>query len=783
MIADGISWRYAWRIFYHFYLDSDALQVLLSQCRALVQSSADLTTWNASTYGKYLRFCTERSMTEIRGLWELYLSVDVLPGPQKRALRKSFTSSMKEIQKNADKYDTGMLRAAGPPSSPAVYNSEIDLFRSFWSTGVMKGRSYPNPPAPHVNPMFAYSLGGREFNVHYGTQPLSAFHLAPALAQSYDISRSAPPISAEDLVDAVMTQFSNWCKSFHTQVNKVDPSITIRFFAGDCILFCQALRNFLTTKVAKTGIYSRPWGLSLIDFTADYSERESSPAPTAFNIIDTSNVADHLGLLNILLVTVPLLQRKPWSVLHTNTLQGSGSITSALSTRLFADIPTLSLFLGVAPVSYLGDFNTHSSQDVASQSISWKYPSSVIANRSIPHPELDEDTHVLLCDELQLGKFLYSVYTQMFAEEDVAGSLTNPTLASRQSIIRYIRASFVEFLSFVHRRVCVDWTKAFACFLRLGDSDKPLFFGHRQSYQDLICKLYLTNLASNDTLQWSFLRGVRSPGDPFEGWDEVPPVVSVTLKVPRERLKIMEDMSRTEMGIPVLFCMTTGLRGENMHSSIRPTFGDIVVTGHHQKAQVVICEDQAEWQGTSPLIVSFDAPSWIFTKAASMQEIALCVRSTPQNAKLLTKKLESLELRIFSALVTDDKHVYITRHRPNESQDICRLGLDDRPSLMNTNASRKGMINVEFHAPARANILTLRHTIEDQGIAETLASGVPVSAKAVADTVVLVSFQGYERFFRYPFPINGDKIKTRIARKSSYIEVTHTNGRRYFLYH
>lgn len=99
---------------------------------------------------------------------------------------------------------------------------------------------------------------------------------------------------------------------------------------------------------------------------------------------------------------------------------------------------------------------------------------------------------------------------------------------------------------------------------------------------------------------------------------------------------------------------------------------------------------------------------------------------------------------------------------------------------MNMNVSREGMVKVDFNARAIANSFTLRHTVEDHGIAETLASGVPVSSKTVADTIILVSFEGFEQLFRYPFPIDGDKITTRVARKSSYIEVTCTNGPWFF---
>ena len=164
-----------------------------------------------------------------------------------------------------------------------------------------------------------------------------------------------------------------------------------------------------------------------------------------------------------------------------------------------------------------------------------------------------------------------------------------------------------------------------------------------------------------------------------------------------------------------------------------------------------------------------------------MLEIALNVRSTPQNARLLMEKLRNPELCIFSMLVTNKSHAFITRYRPNESQEICRRDSDDWSRiLMNMNVSREGMVKVDFNARAIANSFTLRHTVEDHGIAETLASGVPVSSKTVADTIILVSFEGFEQLFRYPFPIDGDKITTRVARKSSYIEVTCTNGPWFF---
>lgn len=166
------------------------------------------------------------------------------------------------------------------------------------------------------------------------------------------------------------------------------------------------------------------------------------------------------------------------------------------------------------------------------QLISWKHPPSATAYSVLPQ-ECKEDGALLVCDENRLGGFLFSVYTQMFANEDFIDAFANMSLTSilKSNLIYYIRASFSEFISFVSRRVQVDWVKKISHFIDLVESDSKLVF--LSSYQDLICQLYLSNRYVADTLRWRFLEVVRNEGDCFKGWRAVPPVVSVTLKVPR----------------------------------------------------------------------------------------------------------------------------------------------------------------------------------------------------------------------------------------------------------
>lgn len=94
----------------------------------------------------------------------------------------------------------------------------------------------------------------------------------------------------------------------------------------------------------------------------DYERRGPHRAPLLFNTIDTSNLANHLGLLNLLVVALPLLRKTPLSVLYTNALvttDDTGGSPAGFAYRACADIRTLSLLLDVFPVSYASGSTSH----------------------------------------------------------------------------------------------------------------------------------------------------------------------------------------------------------------------------------------------------------------------------------------------------------------------------------------------------------------------------------------------------------------------------------------
>ena len=109
-------------------------------------------------------------------------------------------------------------------------------------------------------------------------------------------------------------------------------------------------------------MYAAPWSVTeLVLDGGDYSKGGESSAPLSFNVIDTSNLTDYVGLLNLLIVAAPLLFNHPSSTLYTEMILASGEdATKRFMDLVCADISAISLLLGLVPTEYAAGFTTHS---------------------------------------------------------------------------------------------------------------------------------------------------------------------------------------------------------------------------------------------------------------------------------------------------------------------------------------------------------------------------------------------------------------------------------------
>ncbi|KAF9476997.1 hypothetical protein BDN70DRAFT_838433 [Pholiota conissans] len=787
MIVDGTSMEVAWSIFYHFFLDEAAHGFLMAQCRTLVQSSSSMKTWKESKYGHFLRFCNEHSLSEVRRHWVLYSESENDTELERIILRNSFLDSMETtIQLYADKICT--FRAAGPLFLNMVSDGHITRsYKNFWTTGIPLSKSSQEIDASYPNPTFAYSVAGKKFNVHYGTDPIMAFYMAPALSLG---KGGKPPssVTTEDLVESAKSQFSAWCSAFKTRLSFDEAArITIRFHVGEALAFSQALHIAKEQKTTKTGIHAQSWGGPPIMLDEeDYGLSSTNPAPLLFNVIETSNLSDHVGVVNLLVATVPILQRKPWSIIHTSTLlrlDPKNLPKSALSNSACGDVPTFSMLLGVIPSPHLWHFTTRSNKHeiIASsafqgqlhESMSWRFISSYVSTVVLRSQDAEIGHFKFTCNEAQLAKIFMGLYLRMFADENQmrnAKKRGDSETLHKQNIVHYNRASFVAFLDLVKGNVQVDWLRTMVLLIELIQNDHTLMIG-MNNYQDLMCNLYLRNVHTLFVHTSKYVESLRKADDRFHGWKDIPPIACVVLKIPRKHLKRIENVDADQIQTPMLQCEVYGPNFHNIYSSIHLTFGDISTSVVNGEPQVTVNQDSKGWNGNSPLIVTFYLPSWTLSNAPTTTQIGLHIRSTPSSQSVALMARLGMRLAIFSTSLTDTAHVHIVRHRPDSPQEISHLR--NTPGYSRPHPSAKTTdLTMKFNSSReRAVSLVVRTYITDPDAARALASGSKVSTTPVADSAVMVAFDDHLNHLTYPFPIQTNHLVTRIARKSLYIEV------------
>ncbi|TFK43950.1 hypothetical protein BDQ12DRAFT_643771 [Crucibulum laeve] len=780
-----------WDIFYHFFLDKPAVDLLLRQSRKLIDLSTNLATWNACQYGHFLKYCTEDSLTEIRRHWILWVETSNFTVVQTKELEASFLSGMKTVRERHDGVAVLSSNRSAGPLCLGLGMAGARHFDHYWSTGLTAGS--PSANATVINPTLAFSQSGRGFNVHYGTDPILGYHLAIAVAPIKGLKKRGS-IGMTDLAQTAKTQFQAWCASFRKKVVELSSSsISIRYFVGDALAFSQALLACAQSGLTDTGIYTFPWGGSQINLATDcYGPGSQTSAPLFFNVIDTSNLIDHLGILNVLISTTPLLRPVASSILHTNALLRTTGPDeqSSLLERTCADIPTLSLLLGVVPTSYVSGFtslcNTHeilasvlskTSTTLSPQfheAISWKMCPVVGSIDADPGGE-PYAMFMLKFDPVQLSKFLFGLYLKMFSDENLASFLQDLSLHTlhKASVVHYTRTSFVAFLQYIKDRIIdTDWLQTVGRFLRFVEHDATLLVGSN-NYQDLCCQMHLRGVHTVATMERDFcITHIKGSPGRLREWKDVPPFVCVVLEVARHHLKVLEDMHPDEILTPMLQCESRGPSFHNIHSNFKPIFGRIQTVGAHEHSQITIVEDPLGWDGRSPLIVSFYIPTWILTVAPNNTQLGLYIRSTPSYTRTLIPKL-GFELEIFSAFSTDTQRVHIVPNHPHNANEI--KNLQDMSYALRSGASpcaKKEILTVTLNSQAMmTSSIAIRLDVVNPAAKTALSNKAPVSTIQVSRFNMEVMIGRFRYTLSYPFSIHGDNSKLRIARKSSYVEV------------
>lgn len=745
---------------------------------------------------------SKSTLPQLRFIWTKY-SESVEPQNQ-QGFNKKFRDGWLKMRKSISERQHGLgqvnatgVRAAGPLSPISrAYAAELH-YEKFWDTGVVGGNSSDLASAKNPNPTFLYTSFGDGFTAHEGTDPVLGFHMEMAYAEVLgdgplgEVSKfsGSRARSRQQLMDHIARvakgQFKEWSKAFVKMAKR--KLLTVRFHLGDGLRFCRTMAICREKGVdASSFDYAQNWSAAPLKLDGgDYEGSSVSPAPMSFDVIETSNVSDHVGLLNLLIAATVVLSSKPSSTLYTETFHGSAANQlSELPHMLCGDVVTMSLLLGLTPVGYVTgtipgssaqeNYGTGNRNDANHQHIriSWKQPVLGDEVASTSFGDLGEPRSRF--DPKELATVLFKIYHKVFETESLPEWQKRYHQPLNQQLAvtshRYIRETYAEFLKLVRKRVDTNWSDVIEILrgkivmdqhLNLGVSNggmgiMDLFFHLHQSGVDDMGKI--DEQRPQNIYLPQFLPSKYQPGASSES--TMPKTVTVVLTVPRSKLTPFTKTDPAKKGPSPTLCAAIG-RPEAMHlfSSAQTVFGKLVRSEDGLSA--TIAEDMNGGKGTSDLIVSFGVPLSVLSGHPSKVEVALQLPPTASNTLFLDST--SLGNFIFETVLSNLGEVAVFRNPPNISCHRPVIDLSPPPSSHLPKGSDVEISNVLVHfdnegrvEKFKIHVDILPETSEDKGSFNL--GGVSVIQVSPCALAILIPGRG-DHVVAFPYPVDVSRAK------------------------
>lgn len=769
LIEEDTPSNHLWDIFYHPKLGDHAFRLISTHCRKLAELAETPEAWRQSKYDSFIKLVDASSLAELRRLWTLYAKFPDLSSDRMEKLQKEHEAMSKRISGQAktsvnmepSRSAAGAWREAMKPMN--------EQFAHYWEHGTTVTTNKEIKKTTKLNPTFCYSFLGETFDIYPNTFP-EGYHFAPAFTP---IESDPVGPSGGSAIAKAKQQFKAGCSAFQEFCRA--SSIILRFFVGDALALCRALNLYNKTKDPRTGEFSAPWRATPIDL----SEHAISfpAAPDSYDVIDFSTLASELGLVNVLVVSQPLLKKQPVSqaVLYTEMPMRTEFSVDVFLERLCGSVPALGTLVGLVPRPYVSLFTSTSNTHELTLG---KY--YVMHMERIPWVDpCGGDKHnftapstVISFESASLADILFSVYRQMIQFDTMAPESIKKLSHEQRRVFsapHYTRESVALFFAHVMTRVHVIdevWEAVatrFMAFVASHDIEtslKPNFRHLQDAFRQQRIPFLRHDKGFDDDV---------SEAEVFQGWADVPRLVCVVLTVPGKELDaIRQDKSEPSPRLVVNF----GFEDETefIVSSIQPVWGKCVAL-EGSDGNYGLEEDPEGFRGSSDLVVSFwaNAEMFIFPEMT----ISLSLRKTALVLAEYTKSLGP-ELNIYTTVLNDKDHVLFLRERPMGLSQTQKTYRYSSPSFAASDGILYVVKTLEDVTSLETDVDTMeaRVTLESETDKSELSKADKVTSTQVGPCTLQLSFGSALCILRFPYPIRGHDGTIKLRRASHNITVS-----------
>ncbi|KAL8872720.1 MAG: hypothetical protein Q9174_001698 [Haloplaca sp. 1 TL-2023] len=513
----------------------------------------------------------------------------------------------------------------------------------------------------------------------------------------------------------------------------------------------------------------------------------------------------------MIVATVPLLRPSPTSVLCTESLLAGSDTTATLPTALCSDVATFSLLVGITPIGCLSSVTMEAvSNEAALQKFSegggpggplsqqrqyrlrihWRSPSGRFSLGQVS-ASAEKNASIfqrIAVDAKGLGAYLFSVYKKMFSDEDMSTLMAKMQRARTQHYgtdrQAYTRAAIVGLICLVKTRISTEWPLAIDTFLGLVESDRSLMVG-TNSLQELNMHLAMSGAFTVPVLSEGPRRlenrlhlnlRARSQDGGLLGEADPPSIVYIVLSIPRQKLRVFTDREAEQVGSPDIHVSVKQQKGtqpyENCFYSFQCFFGHLS-KNPDSKSTPVFEEDPKGWLGTGDLIVICPVPTFtLLTGPRNGLKVSVSLNSSPDNLARFRSQL-GLTLIVFETALDDERRVMVCRDPPHANTAHSVASQRQSPQAPTKVETSEELPSATFEADHSIRKLQIRTTFPNgSDESKALANGTSVNVKPLdLSTVTLEIGKEFSQVLTFPSPVQSQAPKTRIARKSSWIEV------------